>query len=161
MRRFQSGEIKVLVSTSVIEVGVDVPNATVMLIDGADRFGLAQLHQFRGRVGRGSKASACLLLADKPSEAARERLQYLARTSDGIKLAEFDLKTRGPGDYFGLAQSGRFDLFKFARLGTSDALTLASQVAIAMIEEDPQLQDEENAELRKRVLEIHTGASRV
>ena len=106
MRAFAAHETDILVSTAVVEVGIDVPNATVMAIEGADRFGLAQLHQFRGRVGRGDHASACYLLADDPSMEAEERLSIMERTSDGFELAEADLQLRGPGDLFGTAQSG-------------------------------------------------------
>ena len=101
MRGFQLGEIDILVATSVIEVGIDIPNATVMLIDGADRFGLAQLHQFRGRVGRGEHASQCLLLSDSPGMAAHERIRILERTTDGFEIAEEDLRIRGGGGVYG------------------------------------------------------------
>ena len=115
MREFRDGELDVLVSTPVVEVGIDVANATVMMIEGADRFGLAQLHQFRGRVGRGEHRSYCLLLSDSPSETARERLSALERIHDGFKLAEADLELRGPGDFFGTRQSGLPNL-RMARL---------------------------------------------
>jgi ATP-dependent DNA helicase RecG len=107
MARFQSGEAKLLVATTVIEVGVDVPNASLMVIEGADRFGLAQLHQLRGRVGRGTAKSTCLLLrGDKLSETARQRLQMMRSTDDGFAIAEADLKLRGAGELLGLRQSG-------------------------------------------------------
>ena len=106
MQRFAANEVAILVSTAVVEVGIDVPNATVMAIEGADRFGLAQLHQFRGRIGRGAHASTCYLLADDPTPEAEERLSLVARTRDGFALAQADLELRGPGDTFGTRQSG-------------------------------------------------------
>ena len=104
MRRFVTGEIQVLVATAVVEVGVDVPNASVMMVEGADRFGLAQLHQFRGRVGRGAAVSYCLLLADDPSEASMKRLNLVTQIRDGFKLAEEDMKIRGMGELLGARQ---------------------------------------------------------
>ncbi|MDE3179383.1 MAG: ATP-dependent DNA helicase RecG [Acidobacteriota bacterium] len=116
MRRFREGEIQILVSTTVIEVGVDVPNATVMLVEHADRFGLAQLHQLRGRIGRGPGKSVCLLIADEPhSQIAGERLRILAETNDGFKIAEMDLKLRGPGEFLGTRQAG-LPAFRIASL---------------------------------------------
>jgi ATP-dependent DNA helicase RecG len=109
MRRFVAGEIQVLVATAVVEVGVDVPNATVMMIEGADRFGLAQLHQFRGRVGRGSAESHCLLLADDPSESSRERLKLVEEIADGFRLAREDMERRGVGELMGSKQHGISD----------------------------------------------------
>ncbi len=106
MQKFSDGEIQILVSTTVIEVGVDVPNATVMLIENADRFGLSQLHQLRGRVGRGSEKSFCILVSDNQGEQTKERLGIMKSTSNGFKIAEYDLKTRGPGDFFGKRQHG-------------------------------------------------------
>ena len=150
MAQFQRGELDVLVSTPVLEVGIDVPNAAVMLVDGADRFGLAQLHQFRGRVGRGRHQSYCLLLADSPGEDARERLKLVERIHDGFELAEEDLRIRGPGDYMGTRQSGLPDL-KVARITDQDILAMASQEATRLLDADPDLTREENALLAERL----------
>jgi ATP-dependent DNA helicase RecG len=139
MSRFQRGDMDILVSTPVIEVGIDNPNATVILIEGADRFGLAQLHQFRGRVGRGEHQSRCLLMSDNPSPEAQERLEVMERISDGFAVAEEDLRFRGPGDYFGTRQSGLPDL-RMARLSDQDLLALARQEASALLKEDPKLE---------------------
>ena len=146
MERFQAGDANILVSTPVIEVGIDVPNATVMLIDGADRFGLAQLHQFRGRVGRGQHQSHCLLLADSPGEEARERLRIVERVHDGFQLAEEDLRIRGPGEYLGTRQSGLPNL-KVARITDQDILSLARREAMKLLDSDPDLKKKENASL--------------
>ena len=150
MAKYQNREIDILVSTPVIEVGVDVPNATVMLIDGADRFGLAQLHQFRGRVGRGEHQSYCLLLADDPSKDARERLKLVERISDGFRLAEEDLRIRGPGDYLGTRQSGLPSL-RLARITDQDIVSLARREATRILEHDPDLQVNQYQELSKRL----------
>ena len=138
MQRFRDGAIDILVATSVIEVGIDVPNATVMVIEGADRFGLSQLHQFRGRVGRGSVESYCLLLADSPSAESRERLAILEKTSDGFRLAEEDLRLRGPGEFFGTRQSGLPDL-RVARLTDTALLEEARAEATRLTDQDPDL----------------------
>ena len=149
MGRFQRGELDILVSTPVIEVGIDVPNASTMLVDGADRFGLAQLHQFRGRVGRGSHESYCMLLADSPGEDARERLKIVERVDDGYELAEEDLRIRGPGDYMGTRQSGLPDL-RVARISDQDILSLARREAVRLLDTDPEMSREPNAALRDR-----------
>jgi ATP-dependent DNA helicase RecG len=138
MKRFQAGEHDILVSTPVVEVGIDVPNATVMLVEGADRFGLAQLHQFRGRVGRGEHQSYCLLLAETPSLDAEKRLRVIEATHDGFALAEEDLKLRGPGEFFGTRQSGLPDL-KVAKLGDVRVLERAREAAQELFERDPDL----------------------
>jgi ATP-dependent DNA helicase RecG len=143
MHRFRSGELQVLVSTPVVEVGIDVPNATVMLVESADRFGLSQLHQFRGRVGRGSQQSYCMLLAENPSEIGRARLDLIEKIQDGFELAEEDLKLRGPGDFFGTRQSGLPDL-RMAKLSDVKLLELARTEAISLFEKDPGLKKAEH-----------------
>ena len=149
MRGFQEGTIDILVATSVIEVGIDVPNATVMLIDGADRFGLAQLHQFRGRVGRGEHPSQCLLLSDNPGASAHERIRILERTTDGFEIAEEDLRIRGAGEYMGTRQSGLNDM-KVARLTDLDIMRMARKEAGRLLDADPQLDGEEHAAVAAR-----------
>jgi ATP-dependent DNA helicase RecG len=150
MERFRAGEYHVLVSTPVVEVGVDVPNATVMLVEGADRFGLAQLHQFRGRVGRGEFQSYCLLLAESPSFEGEQRLKVIETTDDGFLLAEEDLKMRGPGEFFGTRQSGLPDL-KVARLGDVQVLEHARQAALDLIQQDETLSHPEHSVLAQKV----------
>jgi ATP-dependent DNA helicase RecG len=153
MRRFRDREIDILVATSVVEVGIDVPNATVMLIEGADRFGLAQLHQFRGRVGRGEKQSFCMLLAEKKESLSDERLKVIESTQDGFKLAEEDLKLRGPGEFFGTRQSGLPDL-KIAKLGDVKILEEARRIAQDIFERDPDLKQAEHQVLARRLAEF-------
>ena len=150
MEQFQRRELDILVSTPVVEVGIDVPNATVMLVDGADRFGLAQIHQFRGRVGRGPHQSYCLLLADRPGDEARERLKIAERLTDGFELAEEDLRLRGPGDYLGTRQSGLPDL-KIAQITDHELLTLSRQEAARILDNDPDLTSDENSRLAERL----------
>lgn len=136
MQAFAHNELPVLVSTTVIEVGVDVPNATLMIVNDADRFGLSQLHQLRGRVGRGSSQSYCILIAEAKSEGSREKMKWMTETTDGFKLAELDLKMRGPGDFFGKKQSGLPD-FKLADLVHDfRTLVVARQDAAAMVAND-------------------------
>ena len=153
MNRFKEGDLDILVSTPVIEVGIDVPNATVMLIDGADRFGLAQLHQFRGRVGRGIHQSYCILLSDNAGEEAQERLKLVERIQDGFELAESDLNLRGPGDYLGTGtrQSGLPPL-KIAKITDHEVVTIARQEAIHLLEIDPDLSGKDKLLLSKKVL---------
>jgi ATP-dependent DNA helicase RecG len=147
MRAFRDAQLDVLVSTAVVEVGVDVPNATVMLIEGAERFGLAQLHQFRGRVGRGEHPSVCILLSDKDEPQAIERLRIVARETNGLALAEQDLRLRGPGDYFGVRQSG-FPELKVARLDDAPLVESARGTADAILRVDPDLSAPAHAALR-------------
>ena len=156
MARFQRGDMDILVSTPVVEVGIDNPNATVILIEGADRFGLAQLHQFRGRVGRGEHQSHCLLLSDNPSPEAQERLEVMERVSDGFAVAEEDLRFRGPGDYFGTRQSGLPDL-RMARLSDQDILILARQEASALLREDPNLELPQHQVLAQNLAQFTTS----
>ncbi|MYD51304.1 MAG: ATP-dependent DNA helicase RecG [Dehalococcoidia bacterium] len=150
MDSFQRREIDILVSTPVVEVGIDIPNATVMLIDGADRFGLAQLHQFRGRVGRGKHESFCILLADEPGGNARERLKLVEKFRDGFKLAEMDLDLRGPGDYLGTRQSG-VPVFKIAKITDQDIATLARAEGQKILQTDPALGKPEHKLLAERL----------
>ena len=139
MAAFAAGETQLLVSTTVIEVGVDVPNAVIILIENAERFGLSQLHQLRGRVGRGTAPSCCILLSDAKGDAARERLGYMTKTGDGFKIAEYDLRTRGPGDFFGMRQHGLPQL-KIADLAADgQVLYRAQQAAEQLLKEDPEL----------------------
>ena len=139
MRSFRDGDTDILVSTAVVEVGIDVPNATVMVVEGAHRFGLSQLHQFRGRVGRGEHRSYCLLLSDYSTPEAQQRLEAVERIHDGFALAEEDLRLRGPGDFFGTRQSGLPSL-KVARLSDQDILRSARELAGRLLEEDPELE---------------------
>jgi ATP-dependent DNA helicase RecG len=155
MKAFRAGSVDVLVATSVIEVGVDVPNATVMVVEHAERFGLAQLHQLRGRVGRGSKRSYCVLVARPTTDEATARLAALVKSSDGFALAEADLKIRGFGDVVGVRQSG-MPPFKVADLSKDlDLLTLARRDADAWIERSPALGERGEALVRSRMLKAH------
>ncbi len=153
MRHFRSGEIHILVSTPVVEVGIDVPNATVTLIESADRFGLSQLHQFRGRVGRGQEQSYCMLLAQNPSIVAKERLDIIENIQDGFVLAEEDLKLRGPGEFFGTRQSGLPDL-RMAKLSDIALLELARSEAEKLFEKDKGLDKPEHSLLAKELARV-------
>ncbi len=149
MQQFLNGEINILVATTVIEVGVDNPNATIMIIVNAERFGLAALHQLRGRIGRGSKESLCVLLSDVGDGTSRERLTTLCRTEDGFEIAEADFKLRGPGDFFGTRQHG-IPNFKIANLyDDNELLQLTGKIAGDIIKDDPKLEKTENQELNK------------
>ncbi|MCA1554713.1 MAG: DNA helicase RecG, partial [Chloroflexi bacterium] len=156
MRAFLNREYDILVSTSVVEVGIDVPNATVMLVEGANRFGLSQLHQFRGRVGRGAHESYCFLLADTNSEESAQRLNAIVRTQDGFQLAEEDLKLRGPGEFFGTRQSGLPDL-KVAKLSDVKVLEDARREAQDLFARDPELSQPEHQPLAQKVRTFWRG----
>lgn len=156
MEAFAEGKTQILVSTTVVEVGVDVPNATVMLIENAERFGLAALHQLRGRVGRGEHQSYCIFMAGQKSETIRERLEILGKTSDGFAIAEKDFEMRGPGDLLGIRQSGDAH-FRLADVSRDRGILLAAgKAADAIVQRDPELEDEENEPLRK-ALENYIG----
>jgi ATP-dependent DNA helicase RecG len=158
MRSFKDRQLDILVSTPVVEVGIDVPNAVVMLIEGADRFGLSQLHQFRGRVGRGEHKSYCLLLSESPSFEVRERLRIIERTRDGFLLAEEDLRLRGPGEFFGTQQSGLPDL-RMAKLSDVALLEMARGEAIRLLESDRNLKKPEHRLLAKEVARVWRAGS--
>jgi ATP-dependent DNA helicase RecG len=165
MKRFKSGELSVLVATTVIEVGVDVPNATVMLVEHAERFGLSQLHQMRGRVGRGAEKSYCVLMADfKRSPEAKERLEAMVRTTDGFKISEADLQIRGAGDIFGTRQSG-LPALKIADIVHDQSILIeARKAAFRLSESDPHLRDPNHVKLRahyEKVVPEKLGLARV
>lgn len=154
MRDYAAGKIDVLVSTTVVEVGVNVPNATVMMIENSERFGLAQLHQLRGRIGRGDAQSYCIFINCSESEKSKERLDILNHSNDGFFIASEDLKLRGPGDMFGIRQSGELQ-FKLADIYTdADILSEAAKKAGEILDADPRLESNENSYLKKRIEEI-------
>ncbi|NJK79290.1 MAG: ATP-dependent DNA helicase RecG [Chloroflexaceae bacterium] len=150
MVAFRDQQFDVLVATAVVEVGIDIPNATTIMIEGAERFGLAQLHQFRGRVGRGIHQSYCILVSDVQNEITTQRLQAMEQTRDGFKLAEIDLHLRGPGEFFGKRQSGTPDL-KVARLADTNLLVAARREAELLLAKDPELARPEHRLLREKV----------
>lgn len=158
MERFASGEIQVLVSTTVVEVGVNVPNATVMMIENAERFGLAQLHQLRGRVGRGAHQSYCIMVNCSDQDGTQERLDILNRSNDGFYIASEDLKLRGPGDFFGIRQSGDME-FKIADIFTdANLLKTVSEEVNRILERDPELEQGEYRALKDR-LDVYLSKS--
>lgn len=157
MEAFSKNEIQVLVSTTVIEVGIDVPNSTVMLIENAERFGLAQLHQLRGRVGRGKYQSYCIFMSASKSKETKERLDILNKSNDGFFIASEDLRLRGPGDLFGIRQSGILDFKLGDVFQDSQVLQQASEVANLILEEDPQLEKEKYESLKQQVQKIIQG----
>ncbi len=161
MEAFASGDIQLLVSTVVIEVGINVPNATVMIIESAERFGLSQLHQLRGRVGRGSDISYCYLVMRGDSDRSRKRMEVMCKTCDGFEIAEKDLELRGPGDMFGTRQHGLPQLAVSDLIRHGDVLEKASKAAKEVIDDDPFLSKAENARLRRRVEKLFNGSIRL
>jgi ATP-dependent DNA helicase RecG len=155
MNRFVKGETQIMVATTVIEVGVNVPNASIMVIESAERFGLSQLHQLRGRVGRGAEQSYCILMSgNKISTEGQERLKTMVRTTDGFEIAEVDLKLRGPGDLMGTQQSGILEL-KIADLIKDNAiLNYARQLALEVLKEDPSLKLPKNKSILNHYKEV-------
>jgi len=153
MEQFRKHELDILVSTTVIEVGVDVPNASVMVVEDANRFGLSQLHQLRGRVGRGAHQSYCILVADAKSDEARQRMEAMVSTTDGFKIAEIDLNIRGPGELLGTKQSGNLDLHVADLIQDAAQLEVARQAAMEIIERDPNLSMPEHKGMLLRVKE--------
>ena len=157
MGQFSKNKINILISTTVVEVGVDIPNATVMLVEHADRFGLTQLHQLRGRVGRGAEKSYCVLVKRNVTDTSRTRLHIMEDTNDGFVIADEDLKLRGPGDFFGLKQSGFFK-YKIANMVTDGAIIRdARKVAFDLVEKDPNLKHEKNKGIRTTFLKEYAG----
>lgn len=160
MRRFAAGEIQLLISTTVIEVGIDVPNAALMVIENAERFGLSQLHQLRGRIGRGEYSSACILISDVKSGDTKRRLDVIKNNTDGFKIADEDLKLRGPGDFLGSRQHGLPDMKIADIFADRETLHLAGKEAEELIKRDPALHDPENAGLRAEIAALFSRLNR-
>lgn len=159
MARFARGETKIMVATTVIEVGVDVPNASVMVIENAERFGLSQLHQLRGRVGRGAEQSYCILMSDyKLGRESKLRIETMVRTNNGFEIAETDLKLRGPGDLTGTQQSGVLDLLIADLSKDGQLLHRAREKAIEILDADPELKKPENAVIRNQIASTRKSA---
>jgi ATP-dependent DNA helicase RecG len=156
MKKFSEGKTDILVSTSVVEVGVDIPNATIMMVEGAERFGLAQLYQFRGRVGRGEHQSFCFLFSDAPGKNTRERLDSLMTAKSGFELAEKDLEIRGPGEFLGQSQTGVPDLAMKA-VQNPELLKSSRESAEEILGKDPELQNSPLLKIRleKFEKEVH------
>lgn len=154
MADFKAGLIDVLVSTTVVEVGVDVPNANIMMIENAERFGLSQLHQLRGRVGRGEHKSYCILVSDNTGEENRRRIKTMTSTSNGFTIAEEDLKQRGPGDFFGHKQHGLPEMKLASFINNMDVLQKTAEIARAVLNADPELKSAENRALKKNVARL-------
>ncbi len=152
MRAFKDGEIQLLVCTTVIEVGIDVPNAAIMVVENAERFGLSQLHQLRGRIGRGKYKSTCIFISDYKSGVTAERLKVIKETNDGFKIADEDLRLRGPGDFLGSRQHGLPQLKIADIYADNDVLRLAGMAAANLLERDPRLTDNDNANLRQEII---------
>jgi ATP-dependent DNA helicase RecG len=155
MKRFADGKTNIMVATTVIEVGVNIPNASVMVIESAERFGLSQLHQLRGRVGRGAEQSYCILMTShKLSNDSKTRMETMVRTNDGFEISEVDLKLRGPGDIMGKQQSGVLNLQIADLVKDKDILQLARNYAIKLLKEDASMEKSEHQTLRQVFIEI-------
>ena len=154
MSAFAGGELDVLVSTTVVEVGVDVPNASLMIIENAERFGLSQLHQLRGRVGRGRWQSYCVLITDNRAQETLERLRYFTKTTDGFKIAEKDLELRGPGDFFGQRQHGLPNLRSADLAGDTRVLKEAQDAAGELLQADQFLAAPEHQGVMERIKQL-------
>jgi ATP-dependent DNA helicase RecG len=155
MKQFAEGKTNIMVATTVIEVGVNIPNASVMIVESAERFGLSQLHQLRGRVGRGADQSYCILMtSNKLSNNSKTRMETMVRTNDGFEIAEVDLKLRGPGDLMGTQQSGVLNLQIADLVKDRDILTLARNYAVKILKEDAALEKPINSILREVFMEI-------
>ena len=155
MRSFKNGDINLLICTTVIEVGIDVPNAAIMVIENAERFGLSQLHQLRGRIGRGKHKSSCIFISDIKGGVTKERLNVITNSSDGFKIADEDLRLRGPGDFLGNRQHGLPKLKIADLFADSDTLRLAGFAAANILESDPRLKEEEHLALREEIIALY------
>ncbi|HOB25092.1 MAG TPA: helicase-related protein, partial [Kaistella sp.] len=161
MKYFASGKAQIMVATTVIEVGVNVPNASVMIIESAERFGLSQLHQLRGRVGRGAEQSYCILLtSDKLSKESRTRIKTMTETNDGFKISEVDMKLRGPGDILGTQQSGVVDFKKLDLVADGNIIKTAKSAVEHLIKNDPHLQNPDNFSLRNYYVKQYKGKNK-
>ena len=155
MRSFAAGETQLLVSTTVVEVGVDVPNAVIMVIENAERFGLSQLHQLRGRIGRGEYKSSCILISDARSDETVRRLSIIKGSTDGFKIADADLELRGPGDFLGSRQHGLPDMKIADIFADRETLRLAGIESARLLSDDPKLLKPENAPLRAQISDLY------
>ena len=155
MRDFSEGLIDLLISTTVIEVGIDVPNATIMVIENAEKFGLSQLHQLRGRIGRGAFGSSCILISDSKQDKTKERLSTIVKNQDGFKIADKDLELRGPGDFLGNRQHGLPELKIADLFADSSTLKLCGMAAANILEHDPKLKAPQHAGLKNEIKELY------
>jgi ATP-dependent DNA helicase RecG len=161
MKYFASGKSQIMVATTVIEVGVDVPNASVMIIESAERFGLSQLHQLRGRVGRGAEQSYCILLtSDKMTNESRKRIKTMCETNDGFKISEVDMQLRGPGDILGTQQSGVVDFKKLDLATDGEIIKISKEIVEQILEKDPQLSHPDNQKIKDFYLKQYKGKNK-